>query len=86
MKKITLGKLEVKSFVTTLKAEKLFTVKGGASGLPDCEDVGQPTDNGCPPTTGTGTGNPGHTEPPFCPVSYPQIYCDGGDGSALCTN
>ena len=85
MKKITLKKLKVKSFVTTLNAEKVLTVKGGASGLPDCEEVGQPTENTCPPT-GTGTGNTNNTQPPFCPVSYPQIYCDGGDGSALCTN
>ena len=85
MKKITLKRLEIKSFVTTLKTENSLTVKGCVSALPDCENVCQPTDCNCTPTQ-TGTGNTNYTQPPFCPVSYPQIYCDGGDGSALCTN
>ena len=81
-----LKELEVKSFITSLQQNLLNTVKGGNSGLPDCEDAGQPTDCGCP-DTGTGTGTATYTQVPACPVSYPQIVCDGGPyGTALCTN
>ena len=85
MKKITLSDFEVKSFVTTLNEQRSLTVKGGATCDHFCEDVGQPSDPTCCNCGGGGTGGgAGHTEVPVCPVSYPQIWCEGD--TALCTN
>ena len=85
MKKIKLKDFEVKSFVTDLKSGWMDTVKGGASGNPSCEDPGFPTQS-CT-CNGTGTGNTNNTQVPACPVSYPQIYCDGDPyETPLCTN
>ena len=77
MKKIKLKNLEVKSFITNLSNENSETVKGGFTVDILCNKS---------PTGGTGGTNT-NTQVPACPVSYPQIWCDGNPyETPLCTN